>query len=149
MDNLTRVLVQDMIYDMSKEEVLKELDKIIDSNILYVFAYNYNWDNGFEIPRKILERECCELSTALMIFYAADGIRYLENKEEDSRESMEWFKFIKLLYNKIVNKEFIIGDIKFIPPLNKIQIFKLRKKLKECEMIFTEELGESDLNISL
>lgn len=69
-----------MLYDMNNEEVLKEMDNIIDPEILYVYSYNYNWSDGFDIPKKIIEKECCDLSTALMIFYGADGYRYLQEK---------------------------------------------------------------------
>ena len=49
---------------------------------MHIIAANYNWDNGFEIPYNIINNKNCDLGTALMIFYDADGYRVLENKEE-------------------------------------------------------------------
>ena len=39
----------------------------------------YNWDDGFEIPEKILRSENCDLALALEIFYLADGFAYLDD----------------------------------------------------------------------
>ncbi|RGS62181.1 DUF4274 domain-containing protein, partial [Roseburia inulinivorans] len=36
-----------------------------DQEILYVYAYNYNWDNGFDIPQTVLDNKKCDLSIAL------------------------------------------------------------------------------------
>lgn len=147
MDNIKKMSIQQMIYNKSQEEILQELDKIDDAEMLYVFGYNYNWDNGFLIPKKILNKKCCELSTALMMFYSADGVRYLENKKDDSGYLKEWYEFIKDLYLKIVNNKFVKGNIRFVPPLNKVQLYKLKKVLKEDEVVFTEVFGEIELNL--
>ncbi|GAB6088103.1 DUF4274 domain-containing protein [Alkaliphilus crotonatoxidans] len=149
MDKNKETIVRQMLYDKDKEEVLKELYDINDPEILYLYANNYNWDNGFEIPRKILLKSCCELSTALMMFYAADGDRYLQDKDENNGNLKEWSIFIKELYNRIINNEFLKGDIKFVPPLSKVQIFKLKKIISDEESVFLEELGSYDLNITL
>lgn len=149
MDKNKETIVRQMLYDKDKEEVLKELYDINDPEILYLYTNNYNWDNGFEIPRKILLKSCCELSTALMMFYAADGDRYLQDKDENNGNLKEWSIFIKELYNRIISNEFLKGDIKFVPPLSKVQIFKLKKIISDEESVFLEELGSYDLNITL
>ena len=89
--------------------------------MLYMYAYNYNWDNGFEIPKNIIFKDCCDLSTALMIFYSVDGYRYLQKKDEKNDSLKEWSVFIKELYNTrqskvlIKNKPFkpFYGILKF------------------------------------
>lgn len=141
--------IQQMLYEKDVEDVLNELHAITDPEILYVYAYNYNWDNGFEIPKNIILKDCCDLSIALMIFYSADGVRYLQNKEENNDNLREWSLFIKDLYCMILNNKFIISDIKFIPPLNKVQIYKFKKDLLKEEHIFFENIGFNDLNITL
>ena len=50
-------LIQQMLYNMTKEEVLDTLSNIESPEVLYVYAYNYNWDNGFEIPEKIINKK--------------------------------------------------------------------------------------------
>lgn len=74
--------IYQMLYEKSSEEVLDELYTIDNNEVLNIFMYNYNWDNGFEIPKLILQKKECDLSTALMIFYSADGLRYLRDKDE-------------------------------------------------------------------
>ena len=54
-------LIQQMLYNMTKEEVLDTLSNIESPEVLYVYAYNYNWDDGFEIPEKIINKKCCDL----------------------------------------------------------------------------------------
>ncbi|WP_186725836.1 DUF4274 domain-containing protein [Rummeliibacillus sp. SL167] len=142
-------IIQQMLYEKDIEEVLKELPSINDSELLYVYAYNYNWGNGFKIPKKILLKDCCDLSTALMIFYSADGVRYLQNKDEKNDNLKEWSVFIKDLYDMILENRFIKSDIKFVPPLSKVQVFKLKKDLVKEEYVFLENIGYNDLNITL
>lgn len=135
-----------MLQNDSKNDVLKEIEKTENPETLYIFSCNYNWDDGFDIPKKILNNRYCELSTALAIFYFSDGIRYLENKKYNCDDSKKWFNFVKNLYKDIISEKFVKGNIKFIPPLNKVQLCKLRKKLNENEFIFTEAFGSIDLN---
>jgi len=57
------------------------MGEIEDADIIHIYMNNYNWDDGFGIPKRALSNPCCELSTALMMFYLADGLSYLEDKE--------------------------------------------------------------------
>jgi hypothetical protein len=141
--------IKQLLYNKAKEDVLKELLTINDPETIYVYAYNYNWDNGFEIPKNIILNDCCDLSTALTIFYLADGFKYLQNRDEKNDNSKAWFVFITDLYNKIVENKFKRSDIKFVPPLNKVQLFKLKKDMSGKEYVFLEETGHNDLNICL
>lgn len=71
--------INTLLYDNTKEEI------------------HYNWDDGFEIPQAILKHNLCNLSTALLIFYRAEGDTYLMNKS-DNQDETEWYSFIKNLY---------------------------------------------------
>lgn len=146
MDKCNKLLISKLLYNDSKIDVLNKVERVKNSEALYIFSYNYNWDNGFEIPRKILDNRYCDLSTALIIFYFSDGVRYLENKHCNSDFSKEWFEFVENLYNDIVSKKFVKGNIKFVPPLNKVQLYKLKKNLNKNELVFIEEFGIIDLN---
>ncbi len=139
----------DMLYNKDIVEVTKEINRINDLETLYTYAYNYNWDNGFKIPRQILSKKSCDLSTALMLFYKADGFVYLCDKSSVDDNSSQWSKFITNLYNKIINNEYKKSTIKFVPPLNKVQLYKLRKCLQPNEMLFIESFGSEDLDINL
>lgn len=148
--NYNEGFIKDLLYNKSKKEVLKLLEEIDEPDIIHIFMNNYNWDDGFEIPKKVLDNYSCELSTALMIFYLADGIRYLEDKDDVKQSSLtEWSRFVQDLYGRIMSNKFKKGDILFKPPLSKVQAYKLKKVLNEDEEIFVKEIGEHNLNIFL
>lgn len=142
--------VNQFIYDKSKKDILEELDSIEQADFLHIYMANYNWDNGLDIPRKIIEKDGCELGTALMIFYLADGVRYLENKEEVKNSGLtEWSSFIQELYIQIMNNKFVQGEIFFEPSMSKVQLYKLKKVLQDDEQVFIKECGKKKINISL
>lgn len=62
----------------------------------------YNWDDGFEIPKEILAAPGCDLALALEIFYLSDGYAFLGNLTKTSTA--------------------------FEIPLSKVQKYKLQKK---------------------
>lgn len=142
-----RKSVEDFVYE--EVDQLQIIESTKDSQMLYVLMYNYNWDDGFEVPLKAIENKYCELSTALMIFYMADGMEYLFNKnEEEYDEKDEWYIFITKLYEDIIKRKFLEGDILFDPELSRAENFKLKKVLKPNEYIFIEPRGNIDLNIN-
>ena len=63
-------------------------------NDLKKILNEYNWDDGFEIPKKILSNQDCDLALALEIFYLADGFAYLEGFVKESKLE-EWEQFIR------------------------------------------------------
>lgn len=104
-----------------------ELEKLLDE---------YNWDDGFEIPKKILDSSCCDLALALKIFYLADGFAYLGGTAEESRLS-EWKQFIYSLYNSILGDKYKEMGRRYVIPLTKVQKYKLRKN-KIPEIFLTD-----------
>ena len=134
-----------MLYSENTKETIDEIKGITDSELLHIIAGNYNWDNGFEIPYSIINNKKCDLGTALMIFYDDDGYRVLENREELKNPNLkEWANFILQIEDKILNNQFKVNNIKFIPPLTKVQIFRLKKNNPNISKVFIEE---SDGNV--
>lgn len=134
------------LYNDSTESSIKYVNSIKDEETLFVYANNYNWDNGFETPTSIINSPVCTLSIALLIFHLADGITYLETKSPN--ESLpEWSNFITALYKRIISDEFKTGKVSFVPELTKVQLFKLKKVLSENECIFINEITGTDCNI--
>ena len=128
MDKKDISILEELLYNLEKEDVISELSNIDDPLVLHFFAANYNWDNGFDIPKALLENENCDLGTGLLMFHYADGYRMLENPEEVSASTLEeWKDFLFYLYNRLENTEFKSQSVSFNPELTKIQKFKLKK----------------------
>ena len=142
MDENKIVNVKALLYDADTDEVKRIISQTEDQEILYVYAYNYNWDNGFDIPQTVLDNKKCDLSIALLIFYRADGLSYLEDKT-DNANLPQWYSFIKRLYDSILTGEYQSGEIEFKVPLSKVQLFKLKKVTAEEENISMEILKEN------
>ena len=140
--------IRTLLYDATNDEVKRIIFQIEDQEILYVYAYNYDWDNGFDIPQTVLDNKKCDLSTALLIFYRADGISYLTDKSDNVNLS-QWSSFIKKLYDSILVGKYQRGEIEFKVPLSKVQLFKLKKAITEEENIFTENIEGKCLDIDL
>lgn len=49
--------VEKLLYDATNDKVKRFISQNKDQDILYVYAYNYNWDDGFDIPQTILDHE--------------------------------------------------------------------------------------------
>lgn len=140
MDNSKIEYVHKLLYSENKENAISEIKGISDSELLHVIAGNYNWDNGFEIPYSIINNRNCDLGTALMIFYDADGYRVLENNDELNNPNLkQWPNFILEIKERILNNKFQCNRIKFIPPLTKVQILKLKKNNPNVDKVFLEE----------
>ena len=140
MDNFNKEYIYNLIYGEDKENIINTIDEIEDAKLLHIIAGNYNWDNGFEIPKSIINNKYCDLGTALMIFYDADGYRVLECQDELKNSNLEeWTHFIKELQKNILSNKYKVNNIKFIPPLTKVQIFKLKKSNSNINDVFLQE----------
>lgn len=127
--------------------LLNRVAGITDQRVLHLLGRGYNWDDGFAVPEAILNNPNCCLSTALELFYLADGVRYLKDKLDIEKSALEsWRNFILSLYNKIVQGNFKRSNIKFMPPLSKVEIYKLKKGLDTSEYIFIEEIDGENID---
>ncbi len=143
MDDKKIIAEEFLDYD-SISELIEKLNTVSDSELLHLILLGYNWDDGFEVPTAIMENKFCELSTALEMFYLAEGLDYLENKDEcECADDIEWMSFIKKLYLGIIQGEFSRGSVEFAPSLSKVQIFKLKKIIEDNEMVFIEPISKA------
>ena len=138
--------IKALLYDTDNDEVKRTIFQTEDQEILYVYAYN--WDNGFDIPQTVLDNEKCDLSIALLIFYRADGLSYLEDKSNNANLP-QWSSFIKRLYESILTGKYQKGKLEFKVPLSKVQLCKLKKAIAEAEKIFTKNIEGKCLDIDL
>lgn len=140
MDNTKKDYIYKLLYSEDEKDSIEKIKNIKDSRLLHIIAGNYNWDDGFEIPYSIICNANCDLGTALMIFYDAEGYSLLENREELRNSSFkEWSNFIFEVEKKILNNEFKFKNLKFIPPLTKVRIYKLKKNNPNINKVFIEE----------
>ena len=136
------------LYNDSVSQAVNYVSNIEDEETLFVYAYNYNWDNGFDVPTEILKNCNCSLSIALLIFNASDGILYLQDKESADGTKI-WISFISNLYKKILNNDFKKGKTSFDPQLSRVQEFKLKKVINDEEYIFITPIEGIDCYCNL
>ena len=139
--------LESLLYIKEKDDVENILETISNPEILYVYAYNYNWDNGFEIPRMILKNKNCELSTALLMFYRCYGYSFM--MRENNNNQSEWFLFTRELYESIVSQKYELGTIGFKVPLSKTQLFKIKKMLSKDDEIIVKSIPGVCLDIDV
>jgi hypothetical protein len=141
--------ISDILYAESNAKAVACLKQLQTEDELFVLLDNFNWDNGFEVPKAVLNHPKCSLSVALLAFYRADGIRYLFEGEAAFANplSKEWEGFVKDVYTKILRGQFPSGTISFQPEITKIQKFKLKKLKPEIDERFLEGISGKDLNV--
>lgn len=140
--------IQNHLYIDSNEMAIRYINSINDEETLFTYANNYNWDNGFDIPTAIANNASCSLSVALLLFYLADGISYLESKSSNSNLP-EWSVFVAMLYERIISNHYSKGNVAFHLELTKVELFKLNKMLTDSEKIFITELDGTDCYITI
>ena len=85
---------------------LGEVEKLESPTELHEFVLHYNWDDGVEIPRAIINNKHCDRGTALMIYWLA-GPGYLYqygDREEISRQhEITLYDLIKEIEEKYIS----------------------------------------------
>ena len=133
-------VILEHLYNDSPSQAVKFVENLVDEDSLFVYASEYNWDNGFDVPQAILQNPNCSLSVALLVFHSVDGILYLEDKSS-AEGTRRWLSFVSALYKRILKGEFPKGNVPFDPQLSRVQAYKLKKSLSEKEMIFITPIG--------
>ena len=129
------------LYNDSNAQAVAFVKSLEDEEALFIYASEYNWDNGFDVPQAILQNENCSLSIALLLFHSADGALYLEDRSS-AEGTKRWLSFVSALYKRIIKGEFPKGKIPFNPQLSRVQMYKLKKNLSEKEMVFITPYGD-------
>ena len=141
--------ISDILYSENNAKAVASLKQLQTEDELFVLLDNFNWDNGFEVPKAVLNHAKCSLSVALLAFYRADGIRYLLEGEAAFENSLseEWEGFLKDVYTRILRGQFPSGTISFQPEITKVQKFKLKKLKPEIDEVFLDGISGKDLNV--
>ncbi|MCD2370652.1 DUF4274 domain-containing protein [Bacillus sp. BS3(2021)] len=94
--------LEELLYNTEKDSTISRVRNIDDPLLLHVFAANYNWNSGFEVPKAILENENCDYGTGLLMFHYADGYRMLESPDDVSASALEeWKDFLIQTYQNL------------------------------------------------
>lgn len=133
--------IMEHLYNDTNTQAVKFVEGLEDEESLFVYASEYNWDNGFDVPQAILQNKNCSLNVALLVFYSADGILYLEDKSS-AEGTRRWLSFVSGLYKRILKGEFPKGKMPFDPQLSRVQAYKLKKCLSEKELVFIAPIGK-------
>lgn len=148
MDNKNLKLIKHIISSGDFLQLKSLLKDIKSKELLHVIAVEYNWDDGFEIPNLIANNKYCDLGTAILLFYYADGYVFLEDKTlVNESTDIEWKNFLNQIYFNISNNKYTTRDIEYIPPITKTQVYKLKKNNPDIKDIFL--IGNNGMNIDV
>lgn len=134
--NITEELLYELL-EKSNKDLVTCISDITNPYLLHMIAGNYNWDNGFEVPKSITDNINCDSGTALMIFELSDGYTYLFG-DKDEFSSDEWENFVCELKIKIENNCYNNKLIKYVPELSRADKFKLKKIYHDIIPVFIE-----------
>ncbi len=88
----------------------------LNSTDQYYLAENYNWDDGIEVLRWIIESKKCDKGTASLIFWTSEPDYYFEKSENEiSHYEIDTFLLLKRIVEKFNNKEFKKSNLKYNP----------------------------------
>ena len=136
------------------KEINKKISGIENSEVLHTIAYNmeyhtiYNYESGrLCIENAVIDNPCCDLGTAMLLFYFQGGLSYLHennirynkivsliNRVTVSKET----QFLKKVYEKILNRGFKTG-IAYKPKIGKIELSIFEKRNFVPPKVFLEE----------
>lgn len=120
--------VTQLLQNDSIELIREEIKYIENPILLHNIALYYNWDDGFDLPNWIINNDKCELGTALMLFYDAEGYILLDKSNKNIVNlDNEWITFTNNLFNKLLNNAFQVKKVSYQPELTKVQKYKLKK----------------------
>ena len=148
---MDRNSVEYMVYNEEDDTKRRNfITSCTDAETLHLYAYNYNWGDGFEEPTLIIQNPHCSMSTALTLFYLADGVEYLSDPDQEADEyQQDWLTFVSALYKRIIKADFPSAPIKFDPPITRVELYKMKKELSEEEAVFYTPIEGEDCDINL
>jgi hypothetical protein len=105
-------------FNSEKEDYLPDfkLFEKLNSTDQYYLAQNYNWDDGIEILKWIVESKKCDKGTASLIFWTSEPDYYFEKSESEiSDYEKDTFLLLKRIVEKFNNNEFKSSNLKYNP----------------------------------
>jgi hypothetical protein len=88
----------------------------LNSTDQYYLAQNYNWDDGIEVLKWIVESKKCDKGTASLIFWTSEPDYYFEKSESEiSDYEKDTFLLLKRIVEKFNTNEFKSSNLKYNP----------------------------------
>lgn len=88
----------------------------LNSTDQYYLAENYNWDDGVEMLKWIIESKKCDKGTTSLIFWKSEPDYYFEKSDSEiSDYEKGTFLLLKRIVEKFNNKEFKKSNLKYNP----------------------------------
>ncbi len=143
----------DALYGDGSQKCMEALKKrecelvgeISDPVTLHLLVSHYNFDDGFEIPKAIIENKNCCMSTALYLFYLSEGLDLLlSNREEFLSEEPDYSKnragFLLKLEQMILDGAFSDFKIQYTPPFSRTDRYCIKKYNLDIPEVFLAEI---------
>ncbi|ESU20184.1 hypothetical protein FEDK69T_30350 [Flavobacterium enshiense DK69] len=125
----------------------------LNSTDQYYLAQYYNWDDGVEILKWIIESKKCDKGTASLIFWTSEPDYYFEKSENEisGYDEKETFLLLKRIVEKFNNNEFKKSNLKYDPTdrVTKIDWSKQNSEWKIPEEIRKPIKGFSIISIGI
>ena len=118
---------QEQINQIAFEKDLHKAIAIAESShnplFLQSYASAYNWDDGFSLPEAIANNNCCDLGTALPLFWLAEGMSFITGEVEVNEYNKDWARFCELVSGKLLSNVYPLGPVSFTPNISKVTKF--------------------------
>jgi hypothetical protein len=108
----------DLSPDERAERFAQELARVESPVELHYFAMNYNWDDGEDALRAVLEHPLCDMGTASMIYWLAQPDLLLGWEAEGricTGPELDDLTFVKRLQDRLLRRDFGPRQIRFDP----------------------------------
>ncbi len=143
------IITQELLYSIfhkKDDDLFDFIATTTDSILLHMIAGNYNWDDGFDLPQRIISNKHCDLGTALMVFELAEGYILFFDKLENNNNN-DWYKFVTYLKSNIENGIYSKKMIQHIPELSRADKYKLKKLYPEIFDVFIEGVAGEEVKM--
>jgi hypothetical protein len=103
--------------DDRAEQFAQELALVESPVELHYFAMNYNWDDGEDALRAVIDHPLCDMGTASMIYWSAqpDLLLGWEAEGTCSESELDDLAFVKRLQTRLLRRDFGHRQIRFDP----------------------------------
>ena len=109
---------------------------------LYALLGCYNWDDGLIVPTVIANHKCCELAIAIRLYWLASADYWFESEVEVNEYNKEHNIFCKLISEKILSGDYIVGNLSHSENFDKVQLYKFKKQGLP-EVFYTSVVGKN------